>query len=416
MAANPEPALQLIEVSEECLVRIFGFLDIKHLGRVALVCKLFERLQQEGSLWYSLLPHIKSLDLDLPFKERVQLWIIPICEKEERVRLGIILSEEVDSPLCILGLYHKTIKPTVNIDPVIACQSSLGHPLVRNGSFVVCSENLEEGFCTVVIKDKNGHVDDKTCFFSGEDEDVKEFQENEGTPSQFHEYQWISYNNNSMLQSACPRLAKASKLLRGQISFFTEVSEGCIVKIFGFLDKKRLGKVALVCKLFERLQREDSLWSSLFPNIKSFDLDLPCKERVRRGIIPIGQKGRASLCILDLYNKTIKPTKGNIYLHHVACVLSLGHLLVPNDSFVVYSESLESRLCRATIKTKDGTIDRDFYFNEGGREVDELRENEGTSSQFHEYKWISYDNNSVPPSPSPRLAKASELLRSKKHQ
>ena len=65
---------QWIQMPEENLVHIFGFLDLEALGVVATVCSLFKQLQKEESLWCGLFPQIKSLYSEVPeMKERARL-------------------------------------------------------------------------------------------------------------------------------------------------------------------------------------------------------------------------------------------------------------------------------------------------------------------------------------------------------
>jgi hypothetical protein len=96
-----ESGIQMLELTPECYAMVFGFLELKELGTVASVCKVFKNLQEQiHSLWTGLFPQINSLDLGvLAAKERAKALLTPIP-------LDIIGLNR-----CMLNLYRKTITP-----------------------------------------------------------------------------------------------------------------------------------------------------------------------------------------------------------------------------------------------------------------------------------------------------------------
>ncbi len=177
--ANHPLSLQLTNIPNDCIVSIFGFLDLKNLKVVAFVCKLFDQLQQADVLWYGLFPKIESLHLGSPAKERVQR-VIPI----------IPLGNQEEGDKGCLDLYNKIITPA-NDSPAASCLAAISHPQVSKGSFVVyMGNNLSP---SAVIKTKEGTVEEITGptlreAFGKNSPAVAELRAHEGKPSQFNEY------------------------------------------------------------------------------------------------------------------------------------------------------------------------------------------------------------------------------------
>src|ERR1700688_2988954 len=121
-----QPASQLAQLPPECIVKIFGFLDLKGLGVVALVCRLFEKLQQTELAWCALFPQIESFRRDLSVKARTQLLFKPIS-----------LGCQEDGNRCILDAYKKTVTQLDAEESTKSCIRALSHPSVPNGSFIV---------------------------------------------------------------------------------------------------------------------------------------------------------------------------------------------------------------------------------------------------------------------------------------
>jgi hypothetical protein len=172
-------------------------------------------------------------------------------------------------------------------------------------------------------------------------------------------------------------------------------------RIFGFLDVRNLVVVASVCKLFARLQEDDSIWCSLFPKLCSFRLDLPAKERVQRQILLTKTRYNYDFilnlsikeeheCILDLSKKTITLLK-KCSLRWL-CEVVLGEPNIPNGSFIVYSYSPpheKMHIPCVAIKSMRGTVSCITNLD-WGPAIDTLKllEHEGNPSQFHEFKLI----------------------------
>ena len=129
-------------IPEECLVRVFEFLDLKNLGRVASICKCFARVQTERSLWIGLFPPLKRFQEDpLGFKKCAEEFLVPLGSKETRNK-------------CVLDMRHKTITLTESSDNAkSACLLAIEHPNVPNRSFVVYIMGDQQVPCAVI---KNG--------------------------------------------------------------------------------------------------------------------------------------------------------------------------------------------------------------------------------------------------------------------
>jgi hypothetical protein len=196
-----------------------------------------------------------------------------------------------------------------------------------------------------------------------------------------------------------------------------ECPRECYVAIFGFLELKDLGTVASVCTAFRDLQEQiHSLWTGLFPQIKSLNLAVSAKEKAKVLLTPIhlGSEWENNQCILNLYHKTITKVYGS---GHDICMKALSHPHVPNGSFAVYPFMAET--CFGVIKSLDGTIKYPIccetddvivsQLKENALAVEELRLHELIAPRYHEYKFIlgkDLDYSSI-------LTKASNTLRGK---
>jgi hypothetical protein len=166
-------------------------------------------------------------------------------------------------------------------------------------------------------------------------------------------------------------------------------------RIFGFLDVKNLGIVANVCKLFAKLQQNNFVWSTLFPNVTEFRQDLPSlKERVRHSQVKTGTEQTNTLATVDFLNKSISGVScGN---SEATCFEAFNHPNIPNCSFVVYTHGNRQEKC-ALIKDKEGEVTLLTKLGflddlDANPLVLELREHIGKDTEFHEFKLIFNKN------------------------
>jgi hypothetical protein len=150
IVANNPPSLQLLQMPEESLIHIFGFLDLEHLGMVASVCKWFQQLQDERSLWHSLFPPLEFYYRDFYKHKRLT--------KSSLRSLG---SQKLFNH-CILDLCLKMIMLIQPSDDAkSSCLLAIQHREVPNGSFVVyiAKNNQQEGeVAGAVIKNQHGII------------------------------------------------------------------------------------------------------------------------------------------------------------------------------------------------------------------------------------------------------------------
>jgi hypothetical protein len=168
---------------EEILTRIVGYLDIRGAGSIASVCQLFSRLQGDNSVWYKILPRVRSFQVDfgLPAKERAR-----------RFLADIPLGDKTTYTVCTLNPYSKTITTPYPSSEVF--QLALSRPEVPNRSFVVFTEEGNRQIPCAVIKNAQGVV---RCVYDtrvvdGEDLAVMlDLRACEGTSLQYQEFKEV---------------------------------------------------------------------------------------------------------------------------------------------------------------------------------------------------------------------------------
>jgi hypothetical protein len=142
--------------------------------------------------------------------------------------------------------------------------------------------------------------------------------------------------------------------------------ENNIIKIFGFLDLQSLGRTALVCKYFEKLQKNEALWT------------------ISLGSNPWDK------CVLDLRKKTITtPTMGS-EIHYTS---AMNYPAIPKGSFVVYTYGTRCIPC-AVIKNKAGLVKNidDIRWENSNPSVIEFR---NFKSQYIQIKSVVIDAKSL---------------------
>jgi hypothetical protein len=193
-----------------------------------------------------------------------------------------------------------------------------------------------------------------------------------------------------------------------------QLPEEIIFHIFSFFDLKGLGVIASVCKVFQRIQETGCFWRSLFPQIKSSHLELPEKERARivKAEIRLGEEGKFNQCILNPLTKKITQLEhGSI---DEMCILALQRPEVPNGSFVVYTHGGRQIPC-AVIKNQEGVVvdvhDIRFPSDQNKKIIAKLRAEQGTPSEFHEFKFIVHSTIEMRGLISSNMERASKLLK-----
>jgi hypothetical protein len=134
-----------------------------------------------------------------------------------------------------------------------------------------------------------------------------------------------------------------------------QIPEESLVHIFGFLDLKSLGTVASVCKCFELIQKEESIWISLLPPLKLFKSDpLELKKSAQLFLIPLGSRKAQNRCVLDLKHKTITLLKPSDNVSS-SCLLAAQRSEFSHRSFIAYIGS--QHVPNAVIKNERGMIE-----------------------------------------------------------
>lgn len=179
--SNPKLGIQLINLPEENILKIFGFLEVKHLGKVALVCSSFARIQQEGSLWSDLFPEILLTPSELSLKERVYHFPIQLGKKSQENQ-------------CILYLYERSIVQIDQNPPADICVLAFYRGVPKR-SFVAFADGPGHT-PAAVIKDKDGIVLGVPDIRSSEQHPlslaaIQDLRDAENTPTPFHEFTLI---------------------------------------------------------------------------------------------------------------------------------------------------------------------------------------------------------------------------------
>lgn len=148
--------------------------------------------------------------------------------------------------------------------------------------------------------------------------------------------------------------------IQGINQFYLIPEEGNIIKIFGFLDLKTLGRVEQVCSYFKRLQNNEPLWT-----------------------ISLGSNPWDN-CVVDLRNKTITIPG---WCSDIKCVPAMNSPAIPRRSFVVYTYGPRCIPC-AVIKNKAGSVENidDVRWNANNPFVVEFRDQK---SQYFQIKSTS---------------------------
>ncbi len=160
------------------------------------------------------------------------------------------------------------------------------------------------------------------------------------------------------------------------VSCFSMLPEEKIIQIFGLFDCQTLGRIARVCKFFERLQKDDALW------VVKFGSNLMDR------------------CVLDLRKKTITTQLPWPGLRH--CIPAMNYPAIPKGSFVVF---VETNSPSAVIKDREGLVGYssdlgndseialiDFTKNVSPRVRDviyEFRKHVGGPTQYDHFKIIA---------------------------
>ncbi len=203
---NNQITSPLTQLPEEIVDHIFSFLNLKGLGFIASVCKVFQRIQETGCFWRSLFPQIKSIHLDLPEKERARI-----------VTAEIPLGEEGKFNQCILSPVLKTITPVEQGSIDEMCLLALHRPEVPNGSFVVYTNGNRQIPCAV-IKNHEGvivHIGDIRYPSDQNKKIIAKLRAEKGTPSQFQEFKFIVHSMIENRSHISSNMKSASELLRG---------------------------------------------------------------------------------------------------------------------------------------------------------------------------------------------------------
>jgi len=153
----------LAQLSQENIINIFRFTDLKTLGRMASVCKIFARIQEDNSLWCDKIPRTVPIEPGYSMKERVVRYYDQVLlgkEWEDSQTFYPVRSQV----RCRLSISQKTIS-ALGYEFFDLCLLAMKHDRVRNGSFLVCVKSYVspyrgEGFADpcVMIKDKKGSV------------------------------------------------------------------------------------------------------------------------------------------------------------------------------------------------------------------------------------------------------------------
>jgi len=191
------PIQFLDQFPDETLTRIVGYLDIRGAGCIASVCQLFRRIQGDNDVWFTILPRVRSFEVDcgLPAKERAR-----------RLLADIPLGDKETHTVCTLNPVCKTISAPHPTKQVF--ELALRHPKVPNGSFVVYTFGTSQIPCAVIKNTKgvvrtvhnmrikelpdNRHLDGLSEQLSAMVREeifaILDLRSHEGTPLQFQEF------------------------------------------------------------------------------------------------------------------------------------------------------------------------------------------------------------------------------------